>query len=106
MVRLEIGFLTGPSCAASLCAALSASVTCTCATSAAVRPAAGGLPRMARGARRASSSPRLVALATTLAPYLFAVTLCLANCEFVLRQERLGAELGFGAGLWRLRLTC
>ena len=34
-----------------------------------VRPAAGCLPRMARGARRAPSSPRLVALATTLAPY-------------------------------------
>ena len=34
-----------------------------------VRPAAGCLPRMARGARRAPSSPRLVALATTLSPY-------------------------------------
>ena len=42
---------------------------CTSATSAAVRPAAGGLPRMARGARRAPSSPHLVALATTLTPY-------------------------------------
>ena len=49
--------------------ALSASVTCTSATSAGVRPAAGCLPRMARGARRAPSSPRLVAFATTLSPY-------------------------------------
>ena len=56
MVRSENGFLTSPSCAASPWAALSASVTCTSATSAAVRPAAGYLPRAARGARRATSS--------------------------------------------------